>query len=193
MAVDVEVYPGRVVLTEVSRHQHRQEVLPAAAHDLDGTELAAAVVSWVAGTDAVYLSEHGNTAGLHQVVREALAEALVDADTDLRTTGGRAADHVVGDVPIRGGKAVRPADEAAVMLGEPPEGFRHAGEPAAAAGPLEPKPIPSAAESVGTTHAHHAGGDRLRTTTPADSPLQPAGDHPAEQPAGDPADPDPGD
>lgn len=159
MAVDVTVYPGRVKFEEVSSHAHRDLLLVADPADRTGARLAEQVADLVNGADYVYLNRVGDSADLHRTI-EARLQAL--DGTEIRTEG-KAADHVVGDVPIRGGKVVRPADEGAVVTGEPPEGFRAAGEPPEAGRPLEPKPVPSLADSAGTTYAHHMGGKRLRT------------------------------
>jgi|GEM_PF-7001881 len=158
MAVDVTVYPGRVKFEEQSPHAHRELLLVADPHDRTGARLADQVADLVNGADYVYLNRVGDSADLHRTIEARLQDV---EGTEVRTEG-RAADHVVGDVPIRGAKVVRPADEAAVVMGEPPEGFGSPGEPEAAR-PLEPKPLPSLEDSAGTTHAHHVGGKRLRT------------------------------
>lgn len=171
-AVNATVYPDRVHLVEVSPWQHREELLTAAATDRTGARLAEQVASWLTNTDAVYLSEVGDAAALAAAVRAAVGR--LDPAPAIRTSG-RAEDHVVGDVPVGGGKVVRPADEAAVVMGEAPEGAVPLGADPSTAKPLLPKPLPAVEDSLGTTHAHHVGGSRLRE---ADADALPASDAP---------------
>jgi hypothetical protein len=166
-AVNATVYADRVDLVEVSPWAHRHNLLVAEAFDRDGRRLAARVASWVSNTEAVYLHGVGEAAAMLAAVRAALADA--DPPVVVRDSG-RAEDHIVGDVPVAGGKVVRPADEAAVVAGMPPEGVSAPGADPQDARPLIGKAMPSVEDSAGTTHAHHAGGKRLRT------PDEPAGD-----------------
>lgn len=158
MAVQVTVYPGRVRLEEFSPYAHREAVLVADPRDTKGDALAEQVADWCNGADAVYVDQQGDSGTLHK----SLSAALKRADVEVQTKG-RATDTVAGDLPYRGAKVVRPADEAAVVMGEPPEGFRQPGQTPEEARPLEPKDLPSREDSVGTTHAHHVGGKRART------------------------------
>lgn len=159
MAVQVTVYPGRVRLEEFSKAAHREQLFVADATDTKGDRLAELVADWCNGADAVYVDQQGSdAAGLHRAVLAAVRKG----DSDVKTSG-RASDTVVGDLPYQGRKVVRPADESAVVMGEPPEGFRSPGQTADEAKPLQAKPLPSREDSEGATHAHHVGGGRART------------------------------